>query len=144
MNANNIDSIESTIIESVESIVVVEINSQTDEMVEIEMAGESDEVRRETKALIAALKRRAQSEANSAGTLTREAYLNVVRQAREAIEGRKVIERNHSLETSWLVIQDEAERNWYLLMKDMASFSVRVQKAAHAAWETFNDPRNQN
>lgn len=141
MNANNIESIETTIIESTESIVVVEISSETDKLVETEMAGETDEVKRETKALIEALKRRAQAEADSAGTLTRETYLKVVRQARELIEGRKLMERDRfRLENSWAIIQDEAERNWYLFMKDVVDFSFRLQKAAKAAWETFNHP----
>ncbi|MBW4684788.1 MAG: hypothetical protein KME40_06720 [Komarekiella atlantica HA4396-MV6] len=143
MNANNIEPIETTIIESTESILVVEISSQTDEMVEIEMAGETDEVKRETKALIEALKRRAQTEARLAGTLTRETYLKAVRQAREAIEGRRLIERDHRLEYAWAVMQDEAEKNWYLLMKEVVDFSLRLQKATKAAWEAFNAPRSQ-
>ncbi|QKQ76442.1 hypothetical protein [Nostoc sp. TCL240-02] len=139
MNANNIESFESTVIESTESIVIVEISSQTDELVETEMANESDEVKRETKALIEALKRRAQAEADSAGTLTRETYLKAVRQARELVEGRKLMQRDR-LEDSWAIIQDETERNWYLLMKDLVDFNFRLQKAAIAAWETFNNP----
>ena len=139
MNANNIEPIQTTIIESTESIVIVEISSETDKLVETEMVGETDEVKRETKALIEALKRRAQSEADSAGTITRETYLKAVRQARELIEGRKLIEPDR-LEDSWAIIQDEAERNWHLLMKDLVDFSYRLQKAAKAAWETFNNP----
>jgi hypothetical protein len=109
------------------------------------MAGETDEVKRETKALIEALKRRAQAEAKSAGTLTltRETYLKAVRQAREAIEGRKLLERDHRLEYAWAVMQDEAEKNWYLLMKEVVDFSLRLQKATKAAWEAFNAPRSQ-
>jgi hypothetical protein len=137
MNANNIESFENTRIESTESIVILEISPQTDKLVETEMAGESDEVRRETKALIEALERRSQAE--SADTLTRETYLKAVRQARELIEGRKVRERDR-LEDSWAIIQDEAERNWHLLMKDLVDFSFRLQKATKAAWETFNNP----
>ena len=137
MTANNIESFEATVIESTESIVIVEISSQTDELVETEMAGESDEVKRETKALIEALERRSQAE--SAGTLTHETYLKAVRQARELIEGRKLIERDR-LQDSWAIIQDEAERNWHLMMKDLVDFSFRLQKAATAAWETFNNP----
>ncbi|WP_298907193.1 hypothetical protein [uncultured Nostoc sp.] len=137
MTANNIESFETTIIESTESIVIVEISPKTDELVETEMAGESNEVKRETKALIEALERRSQAE--SAGTLTRETYLKAVRQARELIEDRKLIERDR-LQDSWAIIQDEAERNWYLMMKDLVDFSFRVQKAATAAWETFNNP----
>ncbi|MEH1930401.1 hypothetical protein [Nostoc sp.] len=141
MTANKIESFKPTGIESTKSVVIVGISSQTDELVEIELAGKSDEVKRETKALIEALKRRA--EAESAGTLTRETYLKAVRQARELIEGRKLMERDR-LEDSWVVIQDEAERNWHLMMKDVVDFSFRLQKAAIAAWETFNNPYSQN
>ncbi|MBD2680303.1 MULTISPECIES: hypothetical protein [Nostoc] len=145
MTYNNIESVEATFVESTETTVIVEISSQTDELVEIEMAGESDEVKRETKALIEALKRRAQAEADSAGTLTRETYLNTVRRARELIEGRKVMERDRlHLENAWVVIQDEAQRNWYLMMKDLVDFNYRLQKAAKAAWDTFNHPYSKN
>ncbi|WP_445637923.1 Histidine kinase [Nostoc sp. DSM 114161] len=145
MTYNNIESVEATFVESTETTVIVEISSQTDELVEIEMAGESDEVKRETKALIEALRRRAQTEADSAGTLTHETYLNTVRRARELIEGRKVIERDRlQLENAWVVIQDEAQRNWYLMMKDLVDFNYRLQKAAKAAWEAFNHPYSQN
>ena len=137
MTANNIKSFGTPVIESTESIVIVEISPETDKLVETELAGESDEVKRETKALIEALERRSQAE--SAGTLTRETYLKVVRQARELIEGRKLKERDR-LEDSWVIIQDEAERNWHLMMKDLVDFSFRLQKAAIAAWETFNHP----
>ena len=137
MTYNNIESFETPVIESTESIVIVEIRPETDKLVETEMAGESDEVKRETKALIEALERRSQAE--SASTLTRETYLKAVRQARELIEGRKVKERDR-LEDSLAIIQDEAERNWHLMMKDLVDFSFRLQKAAIAAWETFNNP----
>ncbi|MFN6464766.1 MAG: hypothetical protein RMZ41_023525 [Nostoc sp. DedVER02] len=137
MNGNNIGSFESPVIESTESIVILEISPRTDKLVETEMVGESDELKRETKALIEALERRNQAE--SAGTLTRDTYLKAVRQARELIEGRKVKERDR-LEDSWAIIQDEVERNWHLIMKDFVDFNFRLQKAAIAAWETFNNP----
>ncbi|RUR75275.1 hypothetical protein ACF3DV_26915 [Chlorogloeopsis fritschii PCC 9212] len=125
-----------------ENVVVVQVSSQTNEMVETEMAGETDEIKHETKELIEALKRRAQAEAESAGTLTRETYLNAVRRAREAIEGEKLIERDR-IENSWLSLQQEAEKNWHLLMKELTEFSNRCQDAAKAAWEAFNAPRPQ-
>ncbi|WP_026735612.1 hypothetical protein [Fischerella sp. PCC 9605] len=126
--------------EEEENLIVVEVSSQTNEMVETEMAGETDEIKHETKALIEAIKRRAQAEAESAGTLTRETYVNAVRRAREAIEGEKLIERDR-LEHSWMVLQQEADKNWHLLMKQIAEFGDRCQDAAKAAWEAFNAPR---
>jgi hypothetical protein len=119
---------------------LVEFSSQAHEL-EIALAGETEEVKRETKALIEALKRGAQAEA--AGSITRENYLTAVRQAREAIERQKLITRDHRLEYSWAVMQDEAARNWYLLMKEAIDLSDRLQKAGKAAWEAFNAPRSQ-
>ncbi|NJL80046.1 MAG: hypothetical protein HC836_03540 [Richelia sp. RM2_1_2] len=52
--------------------VIVEVSPQTTEMVESQMLGESEDVKHETAALIEALKRRAQVEAQSAGTLTKK------------------------------------------------------------------------
>ena len=126
---------------NIESIEIVEISLQTTEMRETRETRETDEVKQETTALLEAIKKRAQAEAESAGTLTRETYLNAVRQAREVIERDKIIERDR-LEYSWAVIQEELERNWYLLSKDVIDFGDRIQNAAKAAWEAFNAPRD--
>ncbi|MEJ1935601.1 hypothetical protein WDZ92_35860, partial [Nostoc sp. NIES-2111] len=143
MNTNDIEIIET--VETVQSTVVVEISSQTDEIVEAEMIGETDEVKRETKALIEALKRRAQAEAETAGTFTRETYINAVRKIRETIESERTKDRNRlnldksdRVEYLWAVFKDESEKNWHLMMKDFVDFSVRLQNAAKAAWEAFN------
>ena len=120
---------------NIESIEIVEISLQTREI------GEIDAVKQETTALLEAIKKRAQAEAETAGTITRETYLNAVRQVREAIERNKLIERD-SLEYSWTVIQEELERNWYLLSKDVIDLGDRIQNAAKAAWEAFNAPHD--
>ena len=120
--------------------VIVEVSPQTNEMVEREMAGETDDLKHETKELIEALKRRAQAEAESAGTLTRETYLNAIRRAREAVEGERVIERDR-IERSWATIQEEADKNWQTLLKEVSQLGDRFQDAAKAAWDAFNAPR---
>ncbi len=124
-----------------ENLVVVEVSPQTNEMVEAEMVGETDDLKQETKSLIEALKRRAQAEAESAGTLTRETYLNAVRQARQAIEGEKLIERDR-LENAFTIIQQEADKNWQLFIKQVTELGDRFQDASKAAWEAFNAPRS--
>ncbi|MDF5718026.1 MAG: hypothetical protein PUP93_30215 [Rhizonema sp. NSF051] len=123
-----------------ENLVVVQVSPQTNEMVETEMVGETAEAKHETKELIEAIRRRAQAEAQSAGTLTLETYLNAVRRAREAIEGDKLIERDR-LERSWTIIQEDAEKNWNLLVEGVAELGDRFQDAAKAAWDAFFAPR---
>lgn len=116
------------------------VTSQTNDLVEAEMAGESDDVKSETKALIDALKLRAQAEAQSAGTLTREAYLNAVRRARETIEGNQLIERDR-IEYSMYFIQKEAEKNWQSVVKEVSDLGDRLTDAAKAAWDVLTAPR---
>lgn len=119
---------------------ISEVTQQTNDLVEAEMAGESDDLKDETKALIDALKKRAQAEAQSAGTLTREAYLSAVRRARETIESNQLIERDR-IEYSLYLIQKEAERNWQSVLKEVADLGDRLADAAKAAWEAFTAPR---
>ncbi len=117
-----------------------QVSSQTSDLVESEMAGESDDLKSETKALIDALKKRAQSEAQSAGTLTREAYLNAVRRARETLEQNQLIERDR-IENAFELIQKEAEKNWNSVLKEVAEVGERLADAAKAAWEVLIAPR---
>ena len=116
------------------------ISQETNALVEREMAGESEAVKSETKALIDAIKKRAQSEAQSAGTLTREAYLNAVKRARMTIEENKLIERDR-IEHSFEMIQSEAEKNWHSVVKEVSEIGDRLAEAAKAAWEVLTAPR---
>jgi hypothetical protein len=117
-----------------------QVSSQTNDLVEAEMAGESDDLKSETKALIDALKKRAQVEAQNAGTLTREAYLTAVRRAREKIENEQLIERDR-IENSFELIKNEAEKNWESVTKEVAEVGDRLAEAAKAAWEKLTAPR---
>lgn len=120
-----------------------QISAQTSDLVETEMAGESDDLKSETKSLIDALKKRAQIEAQTAGTLTREAYLNAVRRAREKIETEQLIEpeRIERIEHSFELIKKEAEKNWESVIKEVAEVGDRLADAAKAAWEALTAPR---
>ncbi|MUL34791.1 hypothetical protein [Gloeocapsopsis dulcis] len=118
-----------------------EVTPQTNELVETEMAGESDDLKNETKALINALKKRAQAEAQSAGALTHDAYLNAVRRARETIEGNQLIEPDR-IEYSFSLIQKEAEKNWHSVVKEVSDLGDRLADAAKAAWDILTTPRS--
>ena len=117
-----------------------QVSSQTNDLVETEMAGESEDLKSETKALIDALKKRAQAEAQNAGTLTREAYLTAVRRARGKIENEQLIERDR-IENSFELIKNEAEKNWESVIKEVAEVGDRLTEAAKAAWEKLTAPR---
>ncbi len=116
------------------------ISTSTSEMVDREMEGETDDIRSETKSLIDAIKKRAQVEAQNAGTLTKDTYLTAVRKARENVEQDPLIERDR-IERSIELIQREAEKNWQSVVNEVAELGDRLAEAAKAAWEVLTAPR---
>ncbi|MBF2074838.1 MAG: hypothetical protein IGS50_13900 [Synechococcales cyanobacterium C42_A2020_086] len=116
-----------------ESESQVAVSPETDALVEQEMAGQDVDLKRETKALIEAIKKRAQSEIQAARDLTREAYLAAVRRARESIEETKLIDPDR-LEQSVQLIQQEAQKNWQSIADEIPRWGDRLTEAAKAAW----------
>ena len=116
------------------------VSEETRNLVNQNMQGESDEVKNETMALIEAMKRRAQSEAQGAGNLARDTYLSAVKQAREAIEQNKVFD-SERIEYSFKLLQMDAEKNWETIVQEVSTFGDRLADAAKAAWETLTAPR---
>ncbi|NET48799.1 MAG: hypothetical protein F6K09_08750 [Merismopedia sp. SIO2A8] len=97
----------------------------------------------ETTALMETIRRRTIEEAELAGEMTREAYLNAVRQLRETVEQNHLINPSQ-LEESIGQWQKEAENNWQLWVNDVTGFSDRLTKAAQAAWDILTEENNDN
>ena len=79
--------------------------------------------------MVDAIKTRAQAQVQDAGEVSREAYLKAVRQAREAVEQNKLIERDR-IEQAVDHIQTEAEKNWHVIVKQIESIGTRLTDAA--------------
>lgn len=106
-------------------------------------AAPTSEVKQETVALLEAIKKRAQAELLSASELTRETYLNAVRQMRESIEQDKLIDRDR-IEESIQHFQTETEKNWNSLRTEIEDFGNRISEAAKTAWDTLTHPKDSN
>ncbi|PLZ21263.1 hypothetical protein [Fischerella thermalis] len=124
-----------------ESSAPITISPETDALVEQEMAGQNADIKQETKALIEAIKKRAQSEIHTAQDLTREAYLTAVRHARETIEETKLIDPDR-LEQSVQLIQQEAQKNWQSIADEIQRLGDRLTEAAKAAWNVLTQPKS--
>ncbi|MDJ0533639.1 MAG: hypothetical protein QNJ70_14320 [Xenococcaceae cyanobacterium MO_207.B15] len=74
------------------------------------MAGETDQIKAETKALVEAIRKRAQSEIENAQTITKDAYLNAIRSAREAVEQNQLLDPKR-IEHLVEMIQRDAQEN---------------------------------
>lgn len=132
-----------------ETTAIVEVTPQPEAIVETELADQSDEIKQETRALIEAIRQRAQAEAQgaediakSAGDFTRDTYLRIVRQAREAIEQNRLFDPAE-VEKSAQDLRQEAEKNWQALVSEVTLLSDRLSEAAQAAWQKLVEPRDQ-
>lgn len=120
---------------------LVEVSEETQALVEKEMPEQSHDVKRETMELIETIKRKAQAEAQKAGELTRDSYLEAVRKVRQDVEGTNLFDRDRIAESIRLM-QDDVEKNWESLVKEVTSFGDRLTEAAQAAWDTLTAPRD--
>ncbi len=115
---------------------IVAVSPETNALVEKEMAGQDESIKQATKALVEAIKKRAQSEIKNAQTITRDAYLKAVGHAREAIEQNQLIEPER-VEHSVKIIQKEAQENWHKIAQEITDLGQRLQEAAQGAWDVL-------
>jgi len=117
------------------------ISPETDALVEQAMADQTADLKQETKALIEAIKKRAQAEIQAAQDLTRESYLSAVRQARATIEQTQLIDPD-LIEQSVQLIQQEAQKNWQSVTDEIHYLGDRLSEAAKAAWNVLTQPKS--
>ncbi|MEZ2246823.1 hypothetical protein [Microcoleus sp.] len=86
--------------------------------------------------VVDAIKTRAQSQVQDAGEVSREAYLKAVRQAREAVEQNKLIERDR-IEQAVDQIQKQTEKNWHVVVGEIESIGSRLTDASKSAFQAL-------
>lgn len=119
-----------------------EITEETRALVEKAMPDESDEVKEHLVGLVNAIKKRAQAQSQAAGDMSREAYLQAVRQAKEALDtvGKFTQDSQKSIEKAVSTVEEEARSNWESILKETEKIGHRLDKAAAAAWEILTAP----
>ncbi|MEL6438245.1 MAG: hypothetical protein AAFQ80_03155 [Cyanobacteria bacterium J06621_8] len=120
---------------------IIPVSPETNDLVEQPMVGQDEpmveqdeQIKTETKALVEAINKRAQLEISNAQTITQEAYLNAVRNAREALEQSELFDPQ-KIEDSVATIQQDMAENWQKTVTEITDFGDRLQEAATAAWE---------
>lgn len=132
---------DTTLTQEAQTTAIVEVSPETHALVDNEMLTADEKIKNETKALVEAIKRRAQAEVKGAGELTLDAYLGAVRSAREAIEQNKLFDPDRIEYSIWL-IQKEAEKNWQSILDQVTTLGDRLADAAKAAWNALTAPRS--
>lgn len=121
-----------------QTTTLVPIDPNSNALVKTEQPDHRDEIMRETEALVQAFQRRIHAEVEAAGNITREAYLNAVRQARQAIEQEPFFTPDH-MEKSMRSMQKQAERNFLVIGGELESIGVRLADAARTVWKELSN-----
>jgi hypothetical protein len=100
-----------------------------------------NEIFEETKALIEAIKTKAQSEVQKAGEMARESYLQAVRNATQEVEKLNLFDHN-LIDDARSQIETEVEKDWDNLVKKFTNLGERIQEAAKTAWDILIAPRS--
>ena len=119
----------------------IEVSDHTDRLVEQNMPDASERARAETKNVIETVTRKAQSEAQKAGELALDNYLEAVRRTRQEIESAELFDPER-IEQSFQLLQQDAQQNWESLVHEFNEFGDRFNEAARAAWEALTQPRS--
>lgn len=120
---------------------IIPVSPETDALVERDMPDAEESLKLETKALVEAIKKRAQTEIQAAQDLSRETYLTAVRQAKEAVEQTQLINPEQIEHSAELLIQD-AQKNWDAVVNEISTLGDRLAEAAQLAWETLTQPKS--
>lgn len=125
---------------------IVEVDPDTNALVETDTettTEESETITQETQALVDAVRKRAQVDAQSAGDFTRETYLNAVRQLRETVEQNRLFDPEQ-VEKSFEMVYQEAEKNWNSIVNEVTEFGDRLSEAAKTAWDILTQPKDES
>ena len=117
----------------------VEVISDNPSLVQQQAQETPSEIKQETLALIAAIRTKAQSEAQKAGDFARESYLDAVRKAKEEVDKLNLFDPQR-IEDALKQVQGEVEKDWDTLAKQVTTLGDRLNEAAKAAWEKLTAP----
>ena len=125
---------------------IVPISEETKTLVEQKMTDESDEIKQKMGELIELIKKRAESELDQIGELSREEYIRVINQAKETLKKTEDFfgEQQQSLEAKLQELGDEANKNWESFLKDVEKMGNRIDKAVNAAWKALTEPESES
>ncbi|PSP18861.1 MAG: hypothetical protein BRC58_02510 [Cyanobacteria bacterium QS_8_64_29] len=119
----------------------IQVSDRTDRLVEQNMPEATEQARAETKNLIETVTRKAQSEAQKAGELALDNYLEAIRRTRQEIESAELFDPDR-IEQSFQLLQQDAQQNWESLVQEFNEFGDRLNEAARAAWDALTQPRS--
>ncbi|MEO1183512.1 MAG: hypothetical protein AAFX46_01810 [Cyanobacteria bacterium J06636_27] len=123
---------------------IVPVSEETKALVEQKMPNESDEIKQKMGELVELIKKRAESELESAGEMTRESYLKAINEAKTTLKKTEnfFAEQEKSLTQKIPTVDLLHYLILELFVSEIKKMNNRVDKAIEAAWKTLTEPES--
>ncbi|NEO86512.1 MAG: hypothetical protein F6J87_19965 [Spirulina sp. SIO3F2] len=123
-----------------------DVSPETKAIVDEKLPQESDEIKQHLMALIDAVKRQTQTQLETAGDVTRDVYVNTMRQAQETLKNSGLVldDQWNSIESSVSGIESLASKNFDVVFKDFQKWGDRMDRAFNAAWQILTEDHDDN
>ena len=123
---------------------ITPVSEATKALVEQKLPEQPDEIKQKMGELVELIKKQAESELEAAESITREAYVNAIANAKATLKKTETFfaEQERSLQQKIQELNTQADREWESFLGDVKNMGDRIDKAINAAWKALTEEKS--
>ncbi len=120
---------------------IAPVSEATKALVEQKLPEQPDEIKQKMGELVELIKKQAESELEAAESITREAYVNAIANAKATLKKTETFfaEQEQTLQQKIQELNTQADREWESFVGDVKNMGNRIDKAINAAWKALTE-----
>ncbi len=122
---------------------IAPVSEATKALVEQKLPEQPDEIKQKMGELVELIKKQAESELETAESITREAYVNAIANAKATLKETETFfaEQEQTLQQKIQELNTQADREWESFVGEVKNMGNRIDKAINAAWKALTEEK---
>lgn len=127
-----------------QTATIAPVSEATKALVEQKLPEQPDEIKQKMGELVELIKKQAESELEAAESITREAYVNAIANAKATLKKTETFfaEQEQTLQQKIQELNTQADREWDSFVADVKNMGNRIDKAINAAWKALTEEKS--
>ena len=123
---------------------IAPVSEATKALVEQKLPEQPDEIKQKMGELVELIKKQAESELEAAESMTREAYVKAIANAKATLKKTETFfaEQEQTLQQKIQELNTQADREWESFVADVKNMGDRVERAVNAAWKALTEEKS--
>ena len=119
------------------------ISEATKALVEQKIPEQPDEIKQKMGELVELIKKQAESELEAAESMTREAYVKAIANAKTTLKQTETFfaEQEQTLQQKIHELNTKADREWESFVAEVKNMGNRIDNAINAAWKALTEDK---